>query len=209
MKHLLLVALIFFTISCSDSNGDEISSSSILLEEMSNIEHQNLLLELNTQIEDILIDFKPIKTDMASFKLDVISGKYELPESTLNKLTSALEPLENYGRAVSESIGSTDSRIEEYYSLGIFKPEDKFSSTYFSESFEDLRDTRKLDGSDFLRCGAVAIGADALWALGGSSASAWSRAAMKKAFTAVAKRFLGPIGVAIAAVSFGVCLASV
>jgi len=32
--------------------------------------------------------------------------------------------------------------------------------------------------------------------------------AMKKAFGAVAKRLLGPIGVALAVVSFGVCLAS-
>tara|TARA_B110001469_G_scaffold66355_1_gene63346 strand:+ start:8863 stop:8973 length:111 start_codon:yes stop_codon:yes gene_type:complete len=30
---------------------------------------------------------------------------------------------------------------------------------------------------------------------------------MTRAFTAVAKRFLGPIGVAIAIVSFGICMA--
>ena len=60
----------------------------------------------------------------------------------------------------------------------------------------------------WLECGMIAVGADALWALGGSSASAWTAAAMTKAFTAVAKRFLGPIGVAIAVITFGVCMAS-
>jgi hypothetical protein len=65
----------------------------------------------------------------------------------------------------------------------------------------------KLDANDYIRCAAIAIGADVLWALGGSSASAWTVPAMKKAFGAVAKRMLGPIGVAIAVVSFGVCIA--
>ncbi|WP_114790426.1 hypothetical protein U0035_14205 [Niabella yanshanensis] len=59
----------------------------------------------------------------------------------------------------------------------------------------------------YVKCAMVAIGADALWALGGSAAASWSKAAMARAFGAVAKRFLGPIGVAIAVVSFGVCLA--
>lgn len=65
----------------------------------------------------------------------------------------------------------------------------------------------KLDASDYVRCAAVAIGADVLWSLSGSSASAWTVSAMKKAFGAIAKRMLGPIGVAIAAVSFGICIA--
>lgn len=64
----------------------------------------------------------------------------------------------------------------------------------------------KLDAHDYLRCAAVAIGTDVLWSLSGSSASSWSVSAMKKAFGAVAKRMLGPIGVAIAAISFGVCI---
>lgn len=64
----------------------------------------------------------------------------------------------------------------------------------------------KLDAHDYLRCAAIAIGTDVLWSLSGSSASSWSVSAMKKAFGAVAKRMLGPIGVAIAAISFGVCI---
>ncbi len=57
-----------------------------------------------------------------------------------------------------------------------------------------------------LDCAMVALGIDALWALGGSNAAGWTRAGMKKAFGAVAKRALGPIGVAIAVVSFGLCM---
>lgn len=62
--------------------------------------------------------------------------------------------------------------------------------------------------NEYVRCAMVAIGADVLWALGGSSASTWTVAMMTRAFSVVAKRFLGPIGVAIAVVSFGLCLGS-
>lgn len=61
--------------------------------------------------------------------------------------------------------------------------------------------------NQYVKCALVAIGADVLWALTGSSAATWTVAMMTRAFSAVAKRFLGPIGVAIAVVSFGVCLA--
>lgn len=64
----------------------------------------------------------------------------------------------------------------------------------------------KLDANDYIRCAGVAIGADILWSLGSSSAASWTIGAMTRAFGAVAKRFLGPIGVAIAVVSFGVCI---
>lgn len=59
---------------------------------------------------------------------------------------------------------------------------------------------------DYVRCAMIGIGADVLWALGTSDVSSWSKKAMRKAFGTVAKRFLGPIGVSIAVVSFGVCI---
>jgi len=62
--------------------------------------------------------------------------------------------------------------------------------------------------NEYVKCAMIAIGADVLWALGGSAASTWSIAMMTRAFGAVAKRFLGPIGVAIAVVSFGLCIGS-
>ena len=153
------------------------------------------------------------RQSIESFKLDVITGKYEVPESTIEELKAVLVSLEQYGESIADDIGVNDNDTETYYSLGLFKPEDDFGPNYLSEPFFDVENysTFKNDinifDNDYVKCAAVAIGADALWALGGSSASSWSRAAMKKAFKAVAKRFLGPVGVAIAVVSFGVCLA--
>jgi hypothetical protein len=64
----------------------------------------------------------------------------------------------------------------------------------------------ELTDQEIINCIIIAIGADALWALGGSGASSWAKKDIKRAFKAIAKRFLGPIGVAIAVVSFGLCI---
>ena len=66
----------------------------------------------------------------------------------------------------------------------------------------------EITGQEILNCALSAIGADVLFSLGASSATSWSVAAMKTAFKKVAQRFLGPIGVAIAVVSFGACIYS-
>jgi hypothetical protein len=65
----------------------------------------------------------------------------------------------------------------------------------------------RINGDEVLACALGAIGADALFAFGASTATSWTAAAVAKAFGAVAKRFLGPVGVAIALVSFGICIA--
>jgi len=60
--------------------------------------------------------------------------------------------------------------------------------------------------SEVGHCGMHALGVDLLFSLGSSSATVWSMAAIKSAFKTVAKRMLGPIGVAIAVVDFGLCM---
>ena len=78
--------------------------------------------------------------------------------------------------------------------------------TSISSIFFNTANAQSLTAGEIGTCAAVAIGADILWALGTSSASSWSKAAIKRAFGTVAKKFLGPIGVAIAVVSFGLCI---
>jgi hypothetical protein len=64
----------------------------------------------------------------------------------------------------------------------------------------------RIDNSEILDCALTALGADAIFALSASSITSWGAAAMTKAFGAVAKRFLGPAGVAIAVITFGICI---
>lgn len=55
-------------------------------------------------------------------------------------------------------------------------------------------------------CAMQAIGLDIVYSLTQSSAKTWSKKVIKKLFKTVAKRALGPVGVAIAVVEFTLCM---
>lgn len=67
----------------------------------------------------------------------------------------------------------------------------------------------KVNWNQVGHCAMHALGVDILFSLGASSATVWSAFAIKSAFKTVAKRMLGPIGVAIAVVDFGFCMSGV
>ena len=62
--------------------------------------------------------------------------------------------------------------------------------------------------ANVLDCAAEALGVDAIWAVAFEGASGWSLVTITQVFKSVAKRFLGPIGVAIAVVAFTWCMFS-
>jgi len=55
-------------------------------------------------------------------------------------------------------------------------------------------------------CAMEAIGFDILASLAHSSAKTWSIAMIKRVFKTAAKRLIGPVGVAIAVIEFGICI---
>ena len=67
----------------------------------------------------------------------------------------------------------------------------------------------RMSWSEVGRCAIHALGVDILFALGSSGATVWTVATIKTAFKTVAKRMLGPIGIAIAVIDFGLCLGGV
>ena len=139
----------------------------------------------------------------------------------IENLTNSLQPLVSESKNYLYSKGFTNQDIQNMiveeggteedlipFVMSLTQIESNPQNTNnYSELFVNSSYAVGLDANDYVRCGMIAIGADVLWSLGGSSASTWTVAAMSKAFGAVAKRFLGPIGVAIAVVSFGVCIA--
>lgn len=72
-----------------------------------------------------------------------------------------------------------------------------------------VNSAQALTWSEVGHCASHALGVDVLFSLGSSGATVWTMGAIKTAFKSVAKRMLGPIGVAIAVVDFGFCLAGV
>lgn len=217
-----LLSLMILITSCTSNyeTSDEIlptsKNNNLLTNKVSdfgdftNIDYNNMLYSLKGKIDSILLESLPEGISLDEYKLKLLNGELELSESNYNKILEASTQLSNYGRYLAEKndIDIEISDISSTISLGgLYSPSDDLETKYYGFDPNSTNAASKLGPSDFLTCAAVAVGADALWALGGSSASAWTAAAMTRAFSAVAKRFLGPVGVAIAVVSFGVCLA--
>jgi hypothetical protein len=176
------------------------------------------------------------KNEVGTSSSDVVAGEpvaveepvsvYEMDEQTA---IATLEPMIPEARAYFESKGFTpdeiDAMIAEYggteYDLVLVvavltelennppPAADAVDATAGEPgAAEPVATTQQneLTWAEIRNCAIIAIGADVLWALGTSNAKTWSKAAIKKAFKTAAQKALGPIGVAIALVSFGICL---
>lgn len=187
-----------------DFPGDIGSETTNLYSQTNSIQGLSNLID-NT---NAIIQYSPTKTN-SDYEINVSV------EAVKNSLAPLIADAKNY----LYTKGFTNQEIDDMISLHNGTEEDLIpyvmSLTHLEEGGSFAQNLTipfvnnvyaKLDANDYLRCAGVAIGADVLWSLGASSAATWGKAAMVKAFGAVAKRLLGPIGVAIAVVSFGVCL---
>lgn len=147
----------------------------------------------------------PRNMDIEKFRTSLILGESKLSSIGLAEITNLTSPLINYGRefAKKHKLELTDEASLIFYSS--FSPDSPISGGNFQNQTNGS--IGSISWADFANCAIVAIGADALYSLAFSGATSWSIPALTSTFTSVAKRFLGPIGVAIAVVSFSLCLA--
>jgi len=196
--------LIVILLTSCNINNESIS-------EFDNFSKENyieMLSNVKKQTDLILLMEKPDTITLEAYKLMLLEGKIILSLKAEEELLKATNILERYGKFLVEKHQLSISIIDKNDLIavgGLFEPNDELLQNKAAVKYLGI--SQKMELEDFLKCAAVAVGADALFALGGSSATAWSAAALKRAFSAVAKRFLGPIGVAIAVVSFSLCLA--
>lgn len=181
-----------------------------------------MIKEINLKYELILNETKPTELSIDQYKAALVSGKIGLSSNQQNNILNATKPLIDYSTKLAKMNSINLEDLSSKIALGgLYSPNDKLNSKFKADSFKSYSessiiksnaiDTKKimqtnLETTELLDCAIAAIGADALFAFGGSTASAWTAAAMTKAFTAIAKRFLGPVGVAIAVVSFSLCI---
>ena len=214
MKKTLLILLTIFLFSCQKEDNAINTNDSLLSQKA----YYTMLKDINFQFEIILNESKPKDLSIEEYKTALISGKIGLSSSQQNKILNATKPLIDYSNTLTKinslSIDDLGSKIA---LGGMYSPNDNLNSKFNAKSFQAYNESLKsnalnakqimrIDGGEVLDCALAAIGADALFAFGGSTATAWTAAAVTKAFSAVAKRFLGPVGVAIAVVSFGICI---
>ena len=210
LRKPYLASFLAFIILFTSCNGEELIVENEF-ENFSSLQYQEMLVNLKENIDSVIAETKTNSLSLQEYKIKLLNGELSLTKNQDTKISELSSKLDRYGKYLAQKnnvqidINDTSATLA---LGGLYSPEDNLDTKY--EKFKTIKDNNlqaKID-NPWLKCAAIAIGADALWALGGSSASAWTAAAMTKAFTAVAKRFLGPIGVAIAVVSFGVCMAS-
>lgn len=216
MKKSFLIFIALFLFSCQKEDENFKPSVEILSQKAYYI----MLRDINKQFDLILNESKPKDISLSEYKMELISVKIGLPITQQNKILNATKPLIDYSSKLAKinSIPLDDLSSKIAFG-GLYAPDDNLNSKYNENSFKvdnklsitksyasNTKQVMKIDANDVLDCALAAIGADALWAFGGSSAVSWTAAAMTNAFSAIAKRFLGPVGVAIAVVSFGICI---
>ena len=203
---IFLTILILFS-SCNVEdliNGNE-------FENFTSLEYKEMLVSVKENIDFVLTETKPKGISLQDYKIRLLNGEISISKNQETKILELSEKLNRYGKYLAQKnnieIDINDSSTTLALG-GLYSPKDNLNSKY--ELFQTINEKglqTKID-NPWIKCFVIALGADALWALGGSSASAWTAIAMTRAFAAIAKRFLGPIGVSIAVVSFGVCIAS-
>ena len=216
MKKTLLILLTIFLFSCQKEDNTINSNDSLLSQKA----YYTMLKDINFQFEMILNESKPKDLSIEEYKTALISGKIGLSSSQQNKILNATKPLIDYSNKLAKinslSIDDLGSKIA---LGGMYSPNDNLNSKFNAKSFQaynessiiksnslDTKQIMKIDNSEILDCALTALGADAIFALSASGITTWGAAAMTKAFSSVAKRFLGPAGVAIAVITFGVCI---
>ena len=216
MKKTLLILLTIFLFSCQKEDNTINSNDSLLSQKA----YYTMLKDINFQFEIILNESKPKDLSIEEYKTALVSGKIGLSSSQQNKILNATKPLIDYSNKLAKinslSIDDLGSKIA---LGGMYSPNDNLNSKFNAKSFQaynessiiksnslDTKQIMKIDKSEILDCALTALGADAIFALSASGIASWGAAAMTKAFSAVAKRFLGPAGVAIAVITFGICI---
>lgn len=220
MKKMFFILLSVLLFSCQKEDNSINSSDKL----MSQKEYVTMLKDINIQYEKILNESKPSNLSILEYKAALVTGKIELSSNQQDRMLIATKPLINYSTTLAR-INSIE--VEDLSSLialgGLYSPNDNLSNKYNQNSFKftnfstnnlstkttlgiQTKETLVLDDREIIDCAIEALGISALWALSGSNLSKWSVKAVTKAFSAAASKFLGPLGVGIAAASFGYCV---
>lgn len=205
-------------ISCSVPENDNIEynyfEKSTSYSDFTELMYIEMMDDLRDNLNAILELEKPSDMNLTEFKIKLLDGELTLNSETEEQLNNVIQPLINYGLAKANNHNleiNYEDNGEIMATGGLFSPDDLHNGDplvdFPSDGQVTVMHDPGLTWGEVGWCIAAGIGADALYSLAISGGTTWSAAALTTVFSRVASRFLGPIGVAIAVVSFGVCLA--
>jgi hypothetical protein len=194
-----------------DANTSKVNfTTSSRLQDYNEEYYQNMMSTLRSNIDDILNESKPANINLYDYKVRLLKGELKLPEKSYQRISNVSENLLTYGRNLATT-NNVDVNLEDDSELlalgGLFSPGDNINVTFPSDS-QVVVNGNTLTWGEVGYCVAAAVGADFIWAIGASTTATWGAASLTRLFAKAASRFLGPVGVAIAVVTFGVCIAN-
>ena len=179
-----------------------------------------MIKNLNTNIDQVLNETKPTNLSLKEYKTKVMNGSLKISKIQEKRIMEASKPLIDYGTALAIKNNINVDDIESTIALGgLYGPNDNLQTKYSKNPFMFDRGLPvyksnsigghiaqvELTESEAYSCFIEAIGFDLGFVSSGIVAT-WSTTAIIKAFTTIAKRAIGPIGVAIAVTTFSYCI---
>jgi hypothetical protein len=212
-----------------------ISEDTIIEDLTTNLNSVSDVLEARTSLGlltqyDIVRDTDIVEVDLSNdtiddttaiessqnFDINECVGTIEIPiQPIIDALNPAIQNAKDYLNSkgmtnieIDAMIASENGQEEDLVPLAMMMAYDEENTNTTAYNYLDIFITpanSQITWGDTVDCAAAAIGVDLIWSVGSSTAK-WSKKSIKKLFKSVAKRFLGPIGVAFAVISFTYCM---
>ena len=178
--------------------------SSFGFSQMTSQEWLSMVQNFQKSVDGVLISECPKDSDLQKFKIALINGESKISERAISSIKSLSSPLLKYGKEFATKHKLTDIDEASLIFYSSFSPD-----LVLVDNNPDV--FAKIGGGGLTwtevgQCALAALGADAVWAWTMGTGTSWSIAALTTTFTGFAKRFLGPIGIGIAVISFSACL---
>lgn len=122
------------------------------------------------------------------------------------KVENALDPMVKESKQWLYSRGMSETDIQEMLREEGVTESELVPFVLGCMDAEKLQLTRSTDWKKVGNCALIALGMDFTAFLSTSRSKTWGKAALKKVFKSVAQKALGPAGVAIAVIEFGLCM---
>ena len=212
---LLLILVCTFFVSCTKEAP--IINQSVPKDQAS---YNAMIKNINTKIDLVLNETKPIYLDLNEYKIKLLNGSLKISKNQEKRIMEASKPLIDYGTSLAIKNNIQIDDIESTIALGgLYGPNDNLQTKYSKNPFMFNRGLpvnksnsigvdiaqAELTRDEAIDCMLGAIGYDLLYSSGEFFIN-WSVVSIVKTFSMIAKRALGPIGVAIAVTNFSYCI---
>ena len=164
---------------------------------------KSMMSSYDSSVNKVLLRECPQNMRIEDFKIAIVNGTVQLSQTGQKEVLELTEPIKLYSQEFKKKHHIQTTNDAEMIFLAGLSP----ALPIINGQLEIGNVDESLTWAEVGNCAIAAVGVNVLWSLMASGASTWSVGAISAAFSRVAARIVGPIGVAITIAAFGWCLA--